>query len=105
MPFTRRKFLGGLTALIGGLALEEAIPFNRVWSFPTKIVVPNIAPLATIYYDPEALWTFKYAYRNSKTGKLSDPILVTGMEAQITRNLIGTERRFDHLGVVAVPIE
>lgn len=36
----RRSFLGGLAALVGGLAVEEAIPLGRVWSFPSKIVVP-----------------------------------------------------------------
>lgn len=32
------KFLGGGAAT---LALSEAIPFGRVWSFPSKIVVPQ----------------------------------------------------------------
>lgn len=36
----RRSFLGGLAALVGGLAVEKAIPLGRVWSFPSKIVVP-----------------------------------------------------------------
>lgn len=34
--------MAGLAALVGGIALEQAIPFNRVWSFPSKIVIPQI---------------------------------------------------------------
>lgn len=37
----RRNFITGIGALVGGLALDKAIPFNRVWSFPSKIVIPN----------------------------------------------------------------
>lgn len=37
----RRSFLRGLGAIVGGVALTEAIPLGRVWSFPSKIVVPN----------------------------------------------------------------
>jgi hypothetical protein len=35
----RRSFLKGLAGLIGGVALEQAIPFGRVWSFPQNIVI------------------------------------------------------------------
>jgi hypothetical protein len=38
MQFDRRRFLGLFSAGIAGLALEQAIPFGRVWSFPSKIV-------------------------------------------------------------------
>jgi hypothetical protein len=41
MGVSRRGFLGGLTALVGGILLEEAIPFGRVWSFPSTIVIPR----------------------------------------------------------------
>lgn len=37
----RRSFLRGLAAIVGGLALEEAIPLGRVWSFPSKIIIPQ----------------------------------------------------------------
>lgn len=37
----RRGFLQRLGALVGGVALEQAIPFNRVWSFPSQIVIPK----------------------------------------------------------------
>lgn len=33
----RRGFLKGLAALVGGIALEQAVPFGRVWSFPKEI--------------------------------------------------------------------
>lgn len=32
-----------LGAGVAGIALEQAIPFSRVWSFPKKIVVPEYA--------------------------------------------------------------
>jgi len=35
----RRSFLTGLGTLLGGVLLEKAIPFNRVWSFPKNIVI------------------------------------------------------------------
>lgn len=37
----RRELFKFLGAAIGGIALEQAIPFNRVWSFPKKIVLAN----------------------------------------------------------------
>jgi hypothetical protein len=40
----RRSFLKGLVALVGGIALEQAIPLGRVWSFPSKIVIPRYWP-------------------------------------------------------------
>ncbi|HWF03560.1 MAG TPA: twin-arginine translocation signal domain-containing protein [Candidatus Angelobacter sp.] len=39
----RRGFLKGLAALVGGVALEQAVPLGRVWSFPKEIKVrPSI---------------------------------------------------------------
>ena len=35
----RRKFLGLFSAGVAGIALEQAIPLGRVWSFPKKIVI------------------------------------------------------------------
>jgi hypothetical protein len=37
----RRGFLTTLLGSPAGLALEEAIPFNRVWFFPQKIRLAN----------------------------------------------------------------
>lgn len=43
----RRGFLRGLGMAVAGLALEQAIPLGRVWSFPSNIVVPanHILPM------------------------------------------------------------
>jgi|FreactTroBogLake_1042271.scaffolds.fasta_scaffold51506_2 hypothetical protein len=35
----RRQFLKFFSAGIAGLALDQAIPFGRVWSFPKEIVI------------------------------------------------------------------
>lgn len=41
----RRNFLLGLGAAVAGVAVERAIPFARVWSFPSKIRIFNAADL------------------------------------------------------------
>jgi len=43
----RRNFLSLLTAGVAGIALDQAIPLGRVWSFPKKIVVPT-----SLYWQP-----------------------------------------------------
>jgi hypothetical protein len=78
----RRGFLKALSATVGGVALAEAIPFNRVWSFPKKIVIRDkpfweampirmgvmkpdafygrgLANMAVIYYNKEAVDNLK----------------------------------------------
>lgn len=35
----RRRFLGLFGAFVGGVVLDQAIPLNRVWSFPKQIVI------------------------------------------------------------------
>lgn len=53
----RRSFLKNLGLFVGGVAIEQAIPFNRVWSFPSEIkTFPN---LASIYYSPAAISELK----------------------------------------------
>lgn len=37
----RRGFFCLLGGTIAGLVLDEAIPFGRVWSFPSAIVIPR----------------------------------------------------------------
>jgi hypothetical protein len=37
----RRNFLALFSAGIAGIALEQAIPLGRAWSFPSKIVIPS----------------------------------------------------------------
>lgn len=39
MNANRRQFITGLTSLIGGVAIQDAIPLGRVWSFPSKIIL------------------------------------------------------------------
>jgi hypothetical protein len=41
----RRNFFSLLSAGVAGLALEQAIPFGRVWSFPKKIVIEPVLRL------------------------------------------------------------
>jgi hypothetical protein len=36
----RRGFFKLFGAAVAGIALEQAIPLGRVWSFPTNIVLP-----------------------------------------------------------------
>lgn len=33
--------MGMLSGAVAGLALDQAIPLNRVWSFPKEIIVPK----------------------------------------------------------------
>jgi hypothetical protein len=37
----RRNFITGIGTLIAGIAIEEAMPFGRVWSFPKEIQIAN----------------------------------------------------------------
>lgn len=51
MNAERRGFLKLFGAGVAGIALEQAIPFNRVWSFPKKIVIakpPSPGDIITI---------------------------------------------------------
>ena len=52
----RRGFLGMLVAAVAGVALNEAIPFGRVWSFPSKIVLPKVVgAVITVRLPPRFL--------------------------------------------------
>lgn len=44
----RRNFLSLLSSGVAGIALKEAIPFNRVWSFPKQIVIANSFPVGPL---------------------------------------------------------
>jgi hypothetical protein len=48
----RRRFLSLLGIGVAGVALDQAIPLGRVWSFPKEIV---IAPRGNIFLTTE--WT------------------------------------------------
>ncbi len=41
----RRNFLSLFTAGVAGIALDQAIPLGRVWSFPKKILVGDLIML------------------------------------------------------------
>ena len=45
----RRKFLGLFSAGVAGIALEQAIPLGRVWSFPKEIVIAKPSALICAY--------------------------------------------------------
>jgi hypothetical protein len=52
----RRGFMRLFAGGVAGIALGQAIPFNRVWSFPKEIVVPRFPRLFTIvetFVDPK----------------------------------------------------
>jgi hypothetical protein len=44
----RRGFISLLGAGAAGLALDRAIPFNRVWSFPKEIVIPKAGDILSM---------------------------------------------------------
>lgn len=50
----RRNFLGLLGLGAGGILLDQAIPFNRAWSFPKEIIA---APYfgGNIFLTPEII--------------------------------------------------
>lgn len=47
----RRSFFKLFGAGAATLALSEAIPFGRVWSFPSKIVVPKVVAVDLACYS------------------------------------------------------
>jgi hypothetical protein len=54
----RRNFLKGLGVIVGGLVIEQAVPFGRVYSFPTKIKCVNAAAtISEIEAALEAMWS------------------------------------------------
>lgn len=44
----RRGFLKLLPVAVGGIALAEAIPMGRVWSFPTQLTTRPVSVLMTL---------------------------------------------------------
>ena len=90
----RRGFLKGLGILVGGMALEEAIPLGRVWSFPSRVIpaggflVPensasDMSRLATIYYNKAALDKLAMQLRFSKLEELYQPLPSGGKTIRI----------------------
>ena len=56
----RRSFLGLLGAAIAGVAVEQVIPFGRIWSFPKEIVIaPADTFLATDWISMKTLMVLR----------------------------------------------
>jgi hypothetical protein len=57
----RRGFLKLFSAGVAGIALQQAIPLGRVWSFPKKIVIalPSTSFLTTDWISMECLRILK----------------------------------------------
>jgi hypothetical protein len=51
----RRHFLGLFGLGVAGIALDQAIPFNRVWSFPKEIKIAFFPPVMFGGGEPEYL--------------------------------------------------
>jgi hypothetical protein len=67
----RRNFLSLFSVGVAGLALEQAIPFGRVWSFPKEIVIAN--PFTLELYSREYLAALKQMtakFQARKAGEL-----------------------------------
>lgn len=58
----RRGFLSLLGLGVGGLAIDQAIPLGRVWSFPKEIVVaqPNLVRFVRAYSRTEDLMVSRF---------------------------------------------
>jgi hypothetical protein len=44
----RRRFLSLFGLGVAGIALEQAVPLGRVWSFPSEIVIPELSSAQSI---------------------------------------------------------
>jgi hypothetical protein len=49
---------------VAGVALNEAIPLGRVWSFPSKIVVPPPVTYNSYLLGSDALYNLSVVYYN-----------------------------------------
>jgi hypothetical protein len=86
----RRGFLKALAGTVGGIALAEAIPFNRVWSFPQKVVPLNVAPITIAARQPG---TILYYFADKKTGKrLTPDIRLTDYNVEFDHYLFSEDR-------------
>lgn len=59
----RRKFFNLIVLGAGGILLDQAIPFNRVWSFPKRIVLAGFDPA---YGESRTA----YLYRTGEMGQM-----------------------------------
>jgi hypothetical protein len=80
----RRGFLQLLGGTVAGLAIEEAIPFGRVWSFPSKIVIPTYPEsiFHEVYYRSEAVKTLAGTFKFPAVVTKTDRYWRSGKEAR-----------------------
>lgn len=69
----RRDLFKGLVALVGGCVLEEAIPFGRVWSFPSKVTCVNIFKSSNPLFDQISALTLQELSRDCVMGEFFRP--------------------------------
>lgn len=75
----RRKFLGLLGLGAGGILLDQAVPLNRVWSFPKEIVTGNrivIASRFPIFFKGDLISVAGYSgtFRVLKTTYMGEDV-------------------------------
>lgn len=74
----RRNFLSLFSAGVAGIALEQAIPLGRVWSFPKKIVITGPLEVKVPEMFMGVDWGFGYSdlitmremWRRSPSGEI-----------------------------------
>lgn len=96
----RRNFLFLFGAGVAGIAIQQAIPFGRVWSFPKEIVVPEVS-FEEFAFDQDFARSFKvgqtirvripqrflinagqtrYSFRKLFPDDVTPDVIVTGLE-------------------------
>jgi hypothetical protein len=106
----RRGFLKWFSAGVAGIALEQAIPLGRVWSFPSKIVLPqnpvllcNFLPIT--WYTRESLYQlFKRTYELDGTVRVGSNILIRFPQRYKTTITLDQVRGVDIELIQAVPL-
>jgi hypothetical protein len=78
----RRGFLKLFGAGLAGIALGDAIPFGRVWSFPKNIIIPKPATLLLIteWISHESLRLLQNSIDYSAWEHRFDEALARGVE-------------------------
>jgi len=82
----RRNFLGLFSAGVAGIALEQAIPLGRVWSFPSKIVIPEFLSNGTI---GRCFGFHAYEEEFAKPFKIGTTIRIRMPQRFIVRDYVG----------------
>lgn len=79
----RRGFLKALAGVVGGIAIEQAIPFGRVWSFPKNIKCLNFEygglPIELIRgWSPNSFAMADAFWRDNAAERLKDFAFMSG---------------------------